>query len=197
MIGLPLIFVVCGKGSQKKKKGKKPLNSSIYWFQGEILSFLHSSGICCHCLPVWNYLGWKAGKKKYIFCPWVSVLVYVISSRRSQVRNNPDGFSGEHGKGIHVPGRTCAILGRAEVFLLGNFHPGEGVTEKSCDCPCHDALLTQWWITEATYEPLEQLPERKLGKLPPEHDTKLWSYLKHGKYQGQPMKQQLFETGLL
>lgn len=107
------------------------------------------------------------------------------------------GLGGERRKGMLAPRRTCAVLGRAEVPLLGNLHPGEGVIEKSCECPRHNALLTQWQITEATQKLLEQLLEKKLGKLPPEHNTKLWSYLKHGKYQEWPMKRQLFGTVLL
>lgn len=91
------------------------------------------------CETTWDE---KLGKKKYIFCPLVTLLVYVISSRR--LETTLMGLAGEHGKGILVPRRTSAILGRTEVFQLGNFHLGEGLMEKSHYCPCHNALLTQW-----------------------------------------------------
>jgi len=54
------------------------------------------------------------------------------------------GLGGEHGKGILMLSRTCAVLGRAKDPLPGNLHPGEAAIEKSRDCPCHDVLLTQW-----------------------------------------------------
>lgn len=107
----------------------------------------------------------KSWEKKYIFCCWVALLVYVTSSRRSQAGRNLDGAPQWMREGDACTEEDMCHSGEGWSPSARKPAPGRKAIEKSCECPRHDALLTQWWIPKATHEPLEvcreQLLERK------------------------------------